>query len=124
MNSLWTVWGINLNDIDARAYAAGVFDEDGTVKVTLGDAILRVTVGASSEQVPVLRSLHAQWLGCRALLTGIHAQMFLEYVQPYVHCKKAQVDYALEQWCVRKKAIVDHKKLVKNSATGMPRVTC
>jgi hypothetical protein len=124
MNSLWTVWGINLNDIDARAYAAGVFDEDGTVRVTMGSAILRVTVGASAEQVPVLGQLHARNIRCRSLLTGIRAQMFLEYIQPYVHCKKEQVDYALEQWCVRKRAIVDHKRLVKSSAKGMPRVTC
>ena len=123
-NGLWSVWGIDLSDTAARSYAAGQFDEDGTVRVTVGNAILRVTVGAKPGQVPVLGQLHARYFDGCALLTGIQAAMYLEYIVPFVTCKKVQVNYALQQRASRMYAETAYKKMIKNSAAGMPPKTC
>lgn len=118
------IWKIDWEDTAARAYAAAVFDEDGEVKVTQGEAIVRMEIGATRAQVPVLGNLYARAYKCQSFLSGIQAQRFLQYIAPYVVCKKEQVCYALGQWCKRNEAKRKYLKLIKDSAKGMPKVKC
>lgn len=124
MTSRMWYWGIDMSNKAARAYAAAVFDEDGMAEVTQGKAILRVSVGASKEQVPILGNLHPRYYQGHACLSGDAAAMFLEYVAPYVHCKKTQVDYARTQWEARRQALWAYQKMIRDSAQGMPKVSC
>jgi hypothetical protein len=126
MNQLWTTWGIDLDDTEARNYAAGALDEDvdRVIKITLGKSILRVEVGATKTQVPVLGKLHARWTGKTSVLTYINARMFLEYVAPYVVCTRPAVLAALDAW----HDVLSERKRRKNRmieiAGSIPKVVC
>lgn len=122
--SSWSIWKIDPNDITARAYAAATFDEDGDVAMTRGSAIFRVTIGATPCQVPVLGQLFARQYRGHSYLSSDEAHVFLKYIAPYVHCKKAKVHEALRRWVNRKQAKYDYLKLVKRSARRLPRAVC